>query len=56
MKIQANERLKAVSRDKEDAERYRAIRDRVMETGTLTLKRPKDVKAFDEMIDKVLRS
>jgi hypothetical protein len=56
MKIHANTRLKAASKDREDAARYRAIRERVMETGTITLKRPKDEKAFDEMIDKVLRS
>lgn len=55
MKIEAATRLALGKEDKEDAERYRAIRDTVLTKGNLTLKAPKDKKAFDNMIDKVLR-
>jgi hypothetical protein len=55
MKITASKRLQAAKeRDQKDADRYRAIRKRVLETGTLTLKSPGTPEAFDKAIDKVL--
>lgn len=53
-KIEASDRLRA-TQDKEDAERYRAIRDQVLKEKTLTLKSPGKAAAFDSMIDNVLR-
>lgn len=52
IKVNASERLKA---DKQDAERYRAIRAEVQARKSVTLKAQQDNAAFDRMIDKVLR-
>lgn len=55
MKIEATKRLCASKQDKEDAARYRAIREAVQSKKTLTLKAATDEQAFDRAIDKVLR-